>query len=48
MTFCNLANIDAAMRGGLMDLIEVRLIASVLARHWTMRTRRRSSPGSSR
>jgi hypothetical protein len=24
--FCNLANIDAAMRGGLMEMIEVRLM----------------------
>ena len=27
MTFCNLANLDAALRGGLLDLIEVRLLA---------------------
>ena len=25
MTFCNMANLDAAMRGGLMELIEVHL-----------------------
>jgi hypothetical protein len=25
-TFCNLSNIDTAMRGGLLDLIEVRLM----------------------
>ena len=27
VTFCNLANLDAALRGGLLDLIEVRLLA---------------------
>jgi hypothetical protein len=27
VTFCNLANLDAAMRGGLLDLIEVGLLA---------------------
>jgi hypothetical protein len=27
VTFCNLANLNAAMRGGLLDLIEVRLLA---------------------
>ena len=27
MTMCNLANLDAAMRGGLLDLIEVGLLA---------------------
>ena len=48
VTFCNLANLDAAMRGELLGLIEVRLIASVLVRRWTLRTRRCSSPGSSR
>ena len=26
VTFCNLANMDAALRGGLLDLIEVRLM----------------------
>ena len=26
VTMCNLANLDAAMRGGLLDLIEVRLM----------------------
>ena len=26
MTMCNLANLDAALRGGLLDLIEVRLM----------------------
>ena len=26
MTMCNLANLNAAMRGGLLDLIEVRLM----------------------
>jgi hypothetical protein len=26
VTFCNLANLNAAMRGGLFDLIEVRLM----------------------
>ena len=26
VTFCNLANLDAALRGGLLDLIEVRLM----------------------
>jgi hypothetical protein len=27
VTFCNLANLDAALRGGLLDLIEVGLLA---------------------
>jgi len=27
VTMCNLANLDAALRGGLLDLIEVRLLA---------------------
>ena len=27
VTFCNLANLNAAMRGGVLDLIEVRLLA---------------------
>ena len=27
VTMCNLANLNAAMRGGLLDLIEVRLLA---------------------
>jgi hypothetical protein len=27
VTFCNLANLDAALRGGLLDLIEIRLLA---------------------
>jgi hypothetical protein len=27
VTACNLANLDAAMRGGFLDLIEVRLLA---------------------
>ena len=27
VTMCNLANVNAAMRGGLLDLIEVRLLA---------------------
>jgi hypothetical protein len=27
VTFCNLANLDAALRGGFLDLIEVRLLA---------------------
>ena len=27
VTMCNLANLNAAMRGGLMDLIEVKLLA---------------------
>ena len=35
VTMCNLANLNAAMRGGLLDLIEVNLIASVLARRST-------------
>ena len=26
MTMCNLANLDAAMRGGLLEMIEVRLM----------------------
>ena len=26
VTFCNLANLDTALRGGLLDLIEVRLM----------------------
>ena len=26
VTFCNLANLDAAMRGGLLDVIEVHLM----------------------
>ena len=40
--FCNLANIDAAMRGGLMEMIEVRLIVSVLVQSWILPTRWRS------
>ena len=47
VTFCNLANLDAALRGGLLDLIEVQLMGVGVVRHWTLRTRRRSSPGSS-
>jgi hypothetical protein len=27
VTMCNLANLDAALRGGLLDLIDVRLLA---------------------
>jgi hypothetical protein len=27
VTFCNLANLDTALRGGLLDLIEVQLLA---------------------
>jgi len=27
VTFCNLSNLNAAMRGGLLDLIEVHLLA---------------------
>jgi hypothetical protein len=27
LTMCNLANLDAALRGGLLDLIDVRLLA---------------------
>ena len=46
--FSNLANINAALRGGLLEVIEVRLLRSVLARHWTLWTPRRSSPVSGR
>jgi hypothetical protein len=45
VTFCNLANLNAAMRGGLLDLIEVHLRA---VRRWTIRAPRRSSPRTSR
>jgi hypothetical protein len=27
LTFCNLANLNTAMRGGLLDVIEVHLLA---------------------
>ena len=45
VTMCNLANLNAAMRCGLPDLIEVGLLAV----GWpdrTLPTRRRSSPNS--
>ena len=45
VTMCNLANFNAAMRGELLDLIEVGLLAALLS---TMPTRRRSSPGRDR
>jgi hypothetical protein len=45
VTMCNIANLNAAMRGSVLDLIEVRLLAV----GWSdigLLTRRRSSPGS--
>ena len=46
--FANLANLNAALRGGLMDLIEVRSMCARAARHWTMPTRWRFSMSSRR
>ena len=45
VTFCNLANINTAMRGGFVLVIECICSRLALARHWTLRTQRRSSPG---
>jgi hypothetical protein len=41
-----LSNLNTAMRGGVLDLIEVGLFAVGAGRRWTLPTRRRSSPGS--
>ena len=47
VTFCNLANLDAALRGGLLDLIEVQLMSVGGGPTLDFETRRRSCAGSS-
>ena len=44
VTFCNLANVNEALRGTLLSVLEVKLIVSVKVPHWTMQTRRHSLP----
>ena len=44
--YANLANINTAMRGGLLSLIEVKLIALVPVQHSTLQTPRLSLPSS--
>jgi hypothetical protein len=45
---CNLANFDKAMRGGLMQIVEVHLLAVGGGPALDYAERRRSSPGSRR
>jgi hypothetical protein len=45
-TMYNLANLNAAMGGGLLDLIEVRLFAVGVGPTLDLPARRRSTPGS--
>ena len=47
VTMCNLANLDAALRGGLLSMIEVQLMCVGAAPTLEMPTRWSSWPGSS-